>query len=243
MEQLWHFLDGCPSQGTIFTPEGLLLSLLLAFVLGQALAWVHYGTHNELSYSRLFVQSLILITVVASMAMAVIGSNIITAFWLMGALAIIRFRNMIMDTRDVAFTFCALAIGMASGSQRYAIAVVGTVVLCLIAVYMYLVSFGSRRPRKAFLRFDLVVPMESEHTLPAVLRRFCNSFSLISVQDNTCVTHLKVTSFVKLPECIGGAAPRPAGWQQLWTMAQRGSRIHASRPFRPHTSGSVRLGS
>ena len=184
MEQVWHFLDGGPSQGTIFTPEGVLLSLLLAFVLGQALAWVYYGTHSGLSYSRSFVQSLILITVVVSMVMAVIGNNIITAFGLMGALAIIRFRNIVKDTRDIAFIFCSLVIGMAAGSQRHAIAVVGTVVLCSIAVYLHLVSFGSHRPQNAFLRFELAGPIGSDHPVRVVLKRFCGSFSLISAQDS-----------------------------------------------------------
>ena len=60
MDQFWRFLDGGPVQGGIFTPESVLLSLLLAFVLGQVLAWVYYGTHCGLSYSRSFVQALIL---------------------------------------------------------------------------------------------------------------------------------------------------------------------------------------
>jgi len=100
-------LEGTPSTVGPFTPEAVLLSLLLAFVLGQVLAWVYYFTHSGLSYSRSFVQSLIVITVVVAMVMAVIGTSFITAVGLMGALAIIRFRNIIKDTRDIAFIFCA----------------------------------------------------------------------------------------------------------------------------------------
>lgn len=185
MDQLWHFLDGGPARGSIFTPQSVLLSLLLAFVLGQVLAWVYYGTHSGLSYSRSFVQSLILITVVVAMVMAVVGNSLVMAFGLMGALAIIRFRNIIKDTRDIAFIFCALVIGMAAGSQRYAIAIVGTVILCSIAVYLHLISFGSHRPQNAFLRFNLAGSLGNDHPLPAVLKRFCSGFSLISVQDST----------------------------------------------------------
>jgi hypothetical protein len=128
MEQIWQILDRS-SGGSVFSPEDILLSLLLAFVLGQVLAWIYYFTHSGLSYSRTFVQSLIMITVVVAMVMAVIGNNIITAFGLMGALAIIRFRNIIKDTRDIAFIFCSLVVGMATGSQRYGIAIVGTIIL------------------------------------------------------------------------------------------------------------------
>ncbi len=201
MSDLWRFLDGGPIRGSIFTPESVLLSLLLAFVLGQVLAWVYYGTHSGLSYSRSFVQALILITVVVALVMAVIGNSIITAFGLMGALAIIRFRNMLKDTRDVAFVFCALVIGMAAGSQRYAIAVVGAAVLCSIAVYLHLVSFGSHRPRNAFLRFYLDGMIGPEHALPSILKRYCSSFLLISMQRSDAVDGAEYAYELMVRDC------------------------------------------
>jgi uncharacterized membrane protein YhiD involved in acid resistance len=130
------------------------------------------------------VQSLILITVVIAMVMAVIGNNIITAVGLMGALAIVRFRNVIKDTRDIAFIFCALVVGMAAGSQRYLTAIIGTLVLSLIAVYLYFTDFGSHEPHNGFLRFSLRGPLGPDHPVPGVLRRFCGNFTLISVQDS-----------------------------------------------------------
>jgi len=183
MDQIWRTLEGLSPAGTIFTPESIILSLLLAFVLGQVLAWVYYVTHSGMSYSRNFVQSLILITVVIAMVMAVIGSNIITAVGLMGALAIIRFRNIIKDTRDIAFIFCSLVVGMAAGSQRYAIAIVGTVILSLIALYLYLIGFGTHQPHNGFLRFRFTGPTGPDYPVPAILRRFCSGFTLISMQD------------------------------------------------------------
>jgi uncharacterized membrane protein YhiD involved in acid resistance len=183
MDRIWQTLEETPFAGGTFSPQSVLLSLLLAFILGQVLAWVYYATHSSLSYSRSFVQSLILITVVVAMVMAVIGNNIITAVGLMGALAIIRFRNIIKDTRDIAFIFCSLVVGMATGSQRYATAIVGTVVLSVIAVYLYLTGFGTHRPHNGFLRFSYRGHIGPEHPIPAILKRFCGNFTLISVQD------------------------------------------------------------
>ncbi len=184
MDKLWQLMDETPMGGGPFHPETILLSLLLAFVLGQVLAWVYYITHSGLSYSRSYVQSLILITVVVSMVMAVIGNNIITAVGLMGALAIVRFRNVIKDTRDIAFIFSALVVGMAAGSHRYATAIAGTAVLSLIAIYLFFTDFGSHEPHNGFLRFSLRGPIGPDHPVPGVLRRFCGNFTLISVQDS-----------------------------------------------------------
>ena len=65
-------------------------------------------------------------TVVVSMVMFVIGNSIITAFGLLGALALIRFRNVLKDTRDTVFVFIALVVGMAVGAQRFATALISS---------------------------------------------------------------------------------------------------------------------
>jgi len=184
MDRLWEIMEDTSLGGGPFTPQTVLLSLLLAFVLGQVIAWVYYLTHSGLSYSRSYVQSLILITVVVSMVMAVIGNNIITAVGLMGALAIVRFRNVIKDTRDIAFIFCALVVGMAAGSHRYLTAILGTVILCGIAIYLHFTDFGSHEPHNGFLRFSLRGTLGPNHPVSSILHRFCASFSLISVQDS-----------------------------------------------------------
>jgi uncharacterized membrane protein YhiD involved in acid resistance len=184
MDKFWQILEDTPLAGGPFTPQAVLLSLLLAFVLGQVLAWVYYFSHSGLSYSKSFVQSLILITVVVAMVMAVIGTSIITAVGLMGALAIIRFRNIIKDTRDIAFIFCALVVGMAAGSQRYAVAIVGTVILSLIALYLHLTGFGTHQPHNGFLRFTFRGHIGPDSPISAILKRFCGTFTLISAQDS-----------------------------------------------------------
>ncbi len=188
MDKIWQILDGSSSLMNTFTAESVLLSLLLAFVLGQVIAWVYYFTHSGLSYSKNFVQSLILICVLVAIIMTVIGNNIITAFGLMGALAIVRFRNVIKDTRDMVFIFCELVIGMAAGSQRYAIAIIGTVVLCLIAIYLHVTGFGTHEPHNAFLRFNLTGHMGPSHSIPATLSRFCGKFALLSAQEGATGT-------------------------------------------------------
>jgi len=184
MDSVWRTLEQTSNSNGLYNPESIILSLLLAFILGQVLAWVYYFSHSGLSYSKNYVQSLVLITVVVAMVMTVIGDSIITAVGLMGALAIIRFRNVIKDTRDVAFIFCALVVGMAAGSQRYLTAIIGTLVLGLIAMYLYLSDFGKHRPHNGFLRFTLPEHIGPDHPISGILKRFCSNFTLISAQDS-----------------------------------------------------------
>lgn len=187
MNQIWNILDGHQVPGGTFgdfSPENVLLSLLLAFVLGQVLAWVYYFTHSGLSYSKTFVQSLVVVTVVVALIMVVIGNNIVRAFGLMGALAIIRFRNVVKDTRDMVFIFCTLVVGMAAGTQAYSIAIVGTLTLSLITIYLYISGFGAHQSHNGFLRFSLKEHIGPKHPVPGILKRFCGSFTLISAQGS-----------------------------------------------------------
>ena len=159
----------------------MLLSLLLAFVLGQLIAWIYKRTHSGLSYSRSFTESLVLITMVVSLVMFIIGDSIVTAFGLIGALAIIRFRNVLKDTRDTVFIFLCLVLGMALGSQRYGPAILGTSVLLTTTVYLHWIRFGTSGLFDGHLSFRLEAGGNEEQAR-AVLKRFCRRFHSLSVR-------------------------------------------------------------
>jgi hypothetical protein len=176
-------LDLLSQEGNGLRDYGLrstVLSLLMAFVIGQFVAWVYVWTHRGVSYSRAFAQSLVLLTMVVALVMFVIGDSIITAFGLIGALAIIRFRNVLKDTRDTAFVFFVLVLGMAVGSRRYLTAVVGALVLMAAVAYLYLTAFGSRGRYDGHLSFR-VESDELGDALTAVLHRFCRLTRQVSM--------------------------------------------------------------
>jgi uncharacterized membrane protein YhiD involved in acid resistance len=158
--------------------ETMLLSFILAFVLGQVVAWVYAHTHTGLSYSRSFTQSLVIMSLVVAVVMFVIGDNIVTAFGLLGALALIRFRNVLKDTRDTVFVFIALVVGMAVGTQRYLLAIVGTLVLMLVVLFLDLTAFGTLG------RFDGYLTLRLSRRVDGgpeqVLRRFCREIKRVS---------------------------------------------------------------
>ena len=183
MGELWQFLEqaGGPAPGSSI--GHIALALLLAFVLGQALAWTYCWTHSGLSYSRSFIQSLILVTILVALVMIVVGSNLVTAFGLLGALAIIRFRNVLKDTRDTVFIFSALVVGLAVGSMRWATAVVGTVALLLVSVYLSVTRFGSRGQYDGFLRYRLPDDESARSEAERQVARFCRRVKPVAVRQ------------------------------------------------------------
>ena len=150
----------------------LILGLLLAFAGGHVLAWIYMTTHSGLSYSRSFVKSLIVMPVAVALVMHVLANNLITAFGMMAVFTIVRFRNMLRDTLDTTYILSTLALGMAAGTQKYASALIGCAVVCLVMLYLWYTSFGARH------RYDVIVNLhwagsqkEVEEQLRPVLTR------------------------------------------------------------------------
>lgn len=160
--------------------ESVLLAIILAFVLGQAIAWVYMYTHAALSYSRAFVQSLVVLTVILCVGMMVIGNSFAIAFGLIGALSVIRFRNILKDTRDTAFIFSSLITGMACGTGSFGLAIVGAVSFCTILLYLYWTGFGSRYTSDGFVRLYLAPSSDGLEGVQRLLQSYCRTSQLVS---------------------------------------------------------------
>jgi hypothetical protein len=149
----------------------LLLGLCLSFLCGKVIAWTYMATHRGLSYSRSFVNSLVVIPMIVTVVMMVLNNNLVTAFGLMAVFAVVRFRNILRDTLDTSYVLCVLAVGMASGTQRFSLAVIATSTLALAMFYLWFTGFGSRH------RYDLIVnlrwslPMTQVGSLTNLLAR------------------------------------------------------------------------
>jgi hypothetical protein len=137
----------------------LILGLLIALGAGQVVAWVYMATHSGLSYSRSFVNSLIVMPTLVALVMTVLSNNLITAFGMMAVFAIVRFRNILRDTLDTTYVLTALVIGMAAGTQKYATAILGCALVSLAMLYLWYTSFGSRH------RYDVIINLHWARSL------------------------------------------------------------------------------
>jgi len=158
--------------------------LLLAFVLSTPLAWVYIWTHSGMSYSRSFVQALVLLSMIVVIVMLAIGDNLARAFGLFGALALIRFRTPIKDSRDTVFLFLSVAIGITTGVKNPLLAIAGTGFVLLVATYLFGIRFGKRTNHDGVLRFTLPKGDDQQPFLNRVLRHYCPRFVLASLSES-----------------------------------------------------------
>jgi uncharacterized membrane protein YhiD involved in acid resistance len=115
--------------------------------------------------------------------MLAIGDEIARGLGLVGAIAVIRFRTSLKDTRDLMFAFAALAIGIACGTLAFPVAILGTAVFCGAIVYLSASQFGSRHPFNVVLRLQVPSNEEASAQLQRMLKQHAPGFLLIHLRD------------------------------------------------------------
>jgi hypothetical protein len=172
----------------VFDRAGLVLilvRLLLAWVLGLAIAAIYRRARPMNDEAESFTVTLVLLTILIAMVTQVIGDNVARAFSLVGALSIVRFRTVVRDTQDTAYVIFAVAIGMAMGANHPLAAVCGLVVVGAAAVLLKGKGIpsvlGTTEGFPFVLRVRLAIGLDAETVLTPTLQQFVSVRRLASV--------------------------------------------------------------
>jgi uncharacterized membrane protein YhiD involved in acid resistance len=168
--------------GNSFGLAETFLALGLSFALTLMLAYFYRQSHRGLSYSVSFVHATILLGVTVSIIMLIIGSNIARAFTLVGALSIIRFRNPVKDSRDVAFLFIAMAIGMAVGTGFYLTATIFTLFISFVAYALSRFGIGTTSRREQLLKLQAPSTLDYTEAFNQLFYRDLREHHLLSLE-------------------------------------------------------------
>ncbi|MCH2131060.1 MAG: DUF4956 domain-containing protein [Pirellulaceae bacterium] len=183
MSQLFQsFIHGDP--GLSLSPMSTALTLLLSFLLGQTIGWIYMWTHDAFTYSKSFVGSLVVLPVIVSVLMILMAGNLAVAFGLLAVFAVVRFRNVLKDTRDTTFILWAIVEGMAVGTSRHTTSVLSVMGIALVLLYIRSTNFGARD------RFDTILSVEVSGAMAAhranlakILGRHVLRFVLVNQQQ------------------------------------------------------------
>lgn len=111
----------------------VIIALVLAALLGGYLALVYHLTYTGKKEKRgQMIYTLVLLCLGGSLVWLIVANNIVRAFGLAGALAMIRYRTRMQDPKDTTMVFFAIIIGMACGLHQYFTAVFGAAFVGLV---------------------------------------------------------------------------------------------------------------
>ncbi len=110
----------------------MVLALVLAFGVGLFIFFVYKKTYAGVMYSSSFGVTLVALTMITTLVILAVTSNIVLSLGMVGALSIVRFRTAIKEPMDIAFLFWSIAVGIVLAAGLIPLAVFGTVIIGII---------------------------------------------------------------------------------------------------------------
>lgn len=128
------FSGGSQSGGyTIFQ---ILFCLFMSLILSLIIFYMYKRTYSGVVFSYNYSVSLVLMSLITSMVILSISTNLVLSLGMVGALSIVRFRTAIKEPLDIIFMFWAIAIGLTTGARLYLLSIIGTIFFSIILIIL-----------------------------------------------------------------------------------------------------------
>ncbi len=157
-------------------PWQIALAFGFSLLLSIGIFYVYKYTFSGVLYSKSLGFTFVILSLVTTLVIMAVSSNMILSLGMVGALSIVRFRAAIKEPVDIGFIFWALAVGIVNGAGLFALSVVGSVVIA--AVVLVFANLKSK-----YNPYVLVIDLEPEYNeekLMAFLKARCKMFSVKS---------------------------------------------------------------
>ena len=124
--------------------KSLATTMVVALACGFLIYLVYRFFYRGITYSDNFGILILLVTGTTAFVIVTIGANLVLSLGMVGALSIVRFRAAIKEPLDIGFLFLSIAAGLSAGARLYLVAIVGTVIMCLVYIVMCYVKKEKR---------------------------------------------------------------------------------------------------
>lgn len=176
----------------------MIIALVLAFILGLLIMQVYKKTFKGVMYSEGFGVSLMALTLISTLIILAVTSNVILSLGMVGALSIVRFRSAIKEPLDIAFLFWAISVGIVLGAGLISLAVIGSIFIGVIMV-LFVNKKTVDNP------YILVVNCENDNSERRALDLISNSVKKYVVKSKTVspMGGIEMSVEIKLKETTG----------------------------------------
>lgn len=168
------FLENVSNYSVIDT----FIAMIFACIVGLFIFYIYKKTFSGVMYSTSFALSLIGLSLITTLVILAVSSNVVLSLGMVGALSIVRFRTAIKDPAEIVFLFWALAIGIVIGAGMIPLAVVGSIIIGII-----LLIFANRKVNDK--PYILVVNCENENSEELIMREVKNNIDKYIVKTKT----------------------------------------------------------
>ena len=187
--------------GSIFTGSLTLGQFLLAIgssmVLGLILSIVFMYKNT---YTKSFITALILIPAIETVVIMVVNDNIGVGLSVAGSFALIRFRSVKGNAKELAAVFMAMTIGIICGTGYVTVAAIFTLLLCVVLFLLTLTNFGQQSENERYLKITIPESLNYDEVFDPILDKYASRWELDSVKTLTLGSLFRVDYKITLKD-------------------------------------------
>ncbi len=179
---------------TEFSVVDTVIGMIFALVIGLFIFVVYKKTFNGVMYSTGFAMTLVGLSLVTTLVIMAVTSNVVLSLGMVGALSIVRFRAAIKEPMEIVYLFWAIAVGIVIGAGMIPLAVIGSVLIGVI-----LILFANRRLHdNPYILIFNCVNEKAEETAAHVTKKAVERFVVKSKTVNQA--GIEVTAEVRMKD-------------------------------------------
>lgn len=169
--------------GSIFTGDFTLIQFMIAIFASLILGFiVSLAFMFRNTYSKSFITALILIPAIETVVILLVNDNLGIGLSVAGSFALIRFRSIKGNAKELVSIFLAMAIGILCGTGYVALGVIFTLLLCVVMVVLALVNFGKQPSNEKYLKITIPESLNYDDVFNDILKKYTKSYELISIK-------------------------------------------------------------
>lgn len=177
-----------------------LLCILVALLLGLVISIVYLSVTPKNSQSPNLALSLVVLPTIVAVVILLIGSNIARAFSMAGVFALVRFRSIPGDSKDITFVFLTVAAGLSSGLGYITFGAAVTIILCLTVFIITKLGFGVSKQDDMRLRVVIPEDMNYQGAFDDLFDKYTKHCKLHKVRTTNLGTLFELTYHVTLKD-------------------------------------------
>ena len=136
------------------TLQRILITFAITLLMSILIVFVYRLTFRGVLFNRSFGTALLMVSLVTSLIIMPISTNIVLSLGMVGALSIVRFRTALKDPLDIVYMFWAIALGLTSGAGFFELAIIGCLIVAAIMLIVTTLQSGGRnKPYLLIIRY------------------------------------------------------------------------------------------
>lgn len=175
-----------------------LICICVALVLGLAVSLIYILSDKKRRISTNFAITLVILPAIVTIVIMLVGSNVARAFSMAGAFALVRFRSIPGDSKDIASVFFAMAVGLATGLGYIWFAVIFTGIIGIVYLILMITGYGIIKNLPKTLRITIPENLNFDGTFDEIFNEYTTNYTLEKIRTTNLGSMYELTYNINL---------------------------------------------